>query len=124
MKSQKILILIVALVLMAGTAGALAWLRANQKLGTPQLKGTPIPDSIRMNISLPERVLDFTSTNIPEPAVALGYFPKDTSYTERFYTAPGLTGPGIQCTAILMGSDRTSIHRPEYCLPGQGWTTT
>jgi hypothetical protein len=31
-------------------------------------------------------------------------------------------GLRIQSTAILMGADRTSIHRPEYCLPGQGWT--
>jgi hypothetical protein len=120
MKNQKIIILVVALVLMAGTAGALAWLRANQKLGPPGLKGTPIPDSIRMNIALPERVLDFTSTNVPEPEVAIDYFPKDTSYTERAYFTPN--GLRIQGTAILMGADRTSIHRPEYCLPGQGWS--
>jgi hypothetical protein len=24
-------------------------------------------------------------------------------------------------TTVLMGSDRTSIHRPDICLPGQGW---
>jgi hypothetical protein len=120
MKNQKWLILCVALLLMAGTAGALTWLRVNQKLGAPGLKGTPIPGSIRMQISLPERVLDFTSTNVPEPDVAIGYFPKDTSYTERFYH--GADGLGVQCTAILMGADRTSIHRPEYCLPGQGWS--
>jgi hypothetical protein len=80
----------------------------------------PIPGSIRLQIDLPERVLDFTSTNVPEPEVAIGYFPKDTSYTERLYRSPD--GLRIQCTAIVMGADRTSIHRPEYCLPGQGWT--
>ena len=120
MKHQKILILIVALMLMAGTAGALAWLRANQKLGTPGVKGTPIANTLRMNIALPERVLDFTSTNVPEPDVVSGYLPTDTSYTERAYYAPD--GLRIQGTAILMGADRTSIHRPEYCLPGQGWS--
>jgi hypothetical protein len=120
MKNTKWLMLVVALMLMAGTAAALTWLRTNQKLGVPGVKGTPVADSIRINISLPERVLDFTSTNVPEPAVAIGYFPTDTSYDERFYTAPD--GLGIQCTAILMGADRTSIHRPEYCLPGQGWS--
>lgn len=120
MKNQKTLILIVALVLIAGTAGALAWLRANQKLAPPGVKGTPIPGTIQMNIALPERVLDFTSTNVPEPDVVLGYLPKDTSYTERVYFTPD--GHRIQGTAILMGADRTSIHRPEYCLPGQGWT--
>ncbi len=120
MKTKKWLLLVVTLLLMAGTAGALTWLRENQKLGTPGVRGTPIPDSVAINIDLPAQVLDFTSTNVPEPAVALGYFPKDTSYSERFYTAPN--GQNIQSTAILMGTDRTSIHRPEYCMPGQGWS--
>ncbi|HTV43073.1 MAG TPA: exosortase-associated EpsI family protein [Candidatus Sulfotelmatobacter sp.] len=120
MKSQQWLFLTLALVLMAGTAGALTWLRANQKLSDPGVKGTQIPGKMLMTIALPERVLDFTSTNVPEPDVAIGYFPKDTSYTERRYTNP--TGIRIQNTVILMGADRTSIHRPEYCLPGQGWT--
>lgn len=120
MKSQKIIMLAAALVLMAGTAGALTWLRASQKLGKPGIVATPIPGSIVMKIALPAQVLDFTSTNVPEPAVALGYFPKDTSYAERIYRAPD--GQRIQSTIVMMGSDRTSIHRPEYCMPGQGWT--
>jgi hypothetical protein len=120
MKTQKWLILFLALVLMAGTAGALTWLRANQRLGKPGLKGSPIPGSIRVNIDLPERVLNFTSTNMPETKEVLGYLPQDTSYAGRVYTAPD--GFRIQNTAILMGADRTSIHRPEYCMPGHGWT--
>lgn len=120
MKTQERLLFIVALVLMAGTVCALAWLRANQKLGEPGVKATPIPDSIRMTIHLPERVLDFTSTNVPEPAEVAGYLPKDTSYAGRLYTAPD--GLHIQSMVILMGADRTSIHRPEYCIPGHGWT--
>lgn len=119
MKNPKWTLLAVALVLMAGTAAALAWLRANQKLGEPGIKATQIPGQVQMNIALPERVLDFTSTNIPEPAVAVGYFPADTSYSERMYFDPD--GLRIQSTVVLMGADRTSIHRPEYCLPGQGW---
>ena len=112
--------LVVALVMMAGTAAALTWLRTNQRLGTPGIKAASIPGSVMMNISLPDRVLDFTSTNVPEPALVVGYLPKDTSYAERIYTAPD--GFRLQSTAILMGADRTSIHRPEFCLPGQGWT--
>jgi hypothetical protein len=120
MKHQKWLILFVALALMAGTAVALTWLRANQKLGKPGIKATLIPGSVMMKIDLPERVLDFTSTNVPEPEVVLGYLPKDTSFSERWYQAPD--GVWVTATVILMGADRTSIHRPDYCLPGQGWT--
>ncbi|MFZ0828587.1 MAG: exosortase-associated EpsI family protein [Verrucomicrobiia bacterium] len=120
MKHQKWLMLLIALALMAGTVGALTRLRASQKLGKPGVKATPIPGSVMMKIDLPERVLDFSSSNMPEPEVVLGYLPKDTSYVERYYWAPdGFWATG---TIILMGADRTSIHRPDYCLPGQGWT--
>ncbi len=120
MKNQKWVLLFVALVLMAGTAFALTWFRANQKLGRPGIKAETIPGSVMMKINLPERVLDFTSTNIPEPQVVLNYLPPDTSYAERIYFAPD--GFQAQGTIILMGADRTSIHKPEYCLPGQGWS--
>jgi len=120
MKIQKWLVFFVALGLMAGTAGALTWLRANQKLGKPGIKAMAIPGSVMMKIELPERVLDFTSTNMPEPEVVVGYLPKDTSYAGRLYTATN--GLQINSTIILMGADRTSIHKPDYCLPGQGWS--
>ena len=119
MKHQKWLILIVVFVLLGGTAGALVWLKGHQRLGKPGIMATSIPESTMMKIDLPERVLDFTSTNVPESEVELGYFPKDTSYARRLYQAPD--GFGVSTTVVLMGADRTSIHRPEYCLLGQGW---
>jgi hypothetical protein len=119
MKHQKWIILSVALVLIAGTAFALTWFRANQKLGRPGIKAEAIPGSVLMKINLPERVLDFISTNLPEPQIVLDYLPPDTSYTERIYTAPD--GFWVQATIVLMGGDRTSIHKPDYCLPGKGW---
>src|SRR5277367_4749270 len=120
MKNQKWLLLVVVFVLIASTAGALTWLKKNQKLGRPGIKATPIPGSVIMKIDLPARVLDFASTNMPEPQVVLNYLPKDTSYAERIYIAPD--GSQTSGTIILMGADRTSIHKPDYCLPGQGWT--
>jgi hypothetical protein len=120
MKKQKWILLFVALVLMAGTAFALTWFRAHQKLGQPGIIAGKIPGSVMMKINLPERVLDFSSTNMPEPQVVLDYLPPDTSYAERLYFAPD--GFQAQGTIILMGADRTSIHKPEYCLPGQGWS--
>lgn len=120
MKNQKWMILFVALMLMAGTAVALTWLKTNQKLGQPGIRATPIPGKVMMTLELPERVPGFTSTNVPESEVELGYFPKDTSYVRRLYEATD--GLKVSATIIMMGADRTSIHRPDYCLPGQGWT--
>ena len=118
-QKQKWLLLGIVLVLVMGTAGALTWLKSHQRLGHPGIKGAPIPGSVLLKIELPERVLDFTSTNVPEAQVVLDYLPKDTSYAGRLYTATN--GLQINSTIILMGADRTSIHRPEFCLPGQGW---
>ena len=120
MKYQKMLLVVVVAGLMAGTAGVLTWLRSNQRLGKPGIKATPIPGSVAMTLELPAQVLDFTSTNVPEPQVVLNYLPKDTSFAERLYQMPD--GFVATATIILMGADRTSIHRPDYCLPGQGWT--
>jgi hypothetical protein len=119
MNKQKGLVLLVTLTLMAGTVGALTWLKGRQKLGPPGIIAAPIPGSVMMKIDLPERVLDFNSTNVPEPEVVANYLPKDTSFVERSYTSPD-GSPSIYATIVLMGQDRTSIHRPEYCLIGQG----
>ncbi len=45
--------------------------------------------------------------------------PKDTSYAQRLYMATN--GFWVNANIILMGMDRTSIHKPDFCLPGQGW---
>jgi Protein of unknown function (DUF3485) len=116
---QKIILFAVTLALIAATAGALTWLKAKQRLGAPGLKAVPVPGSATLRIELPANVLDFTSTNMPEPEVVLGYLPKDTSYASRHYT--DTNGAWAMANVILMGADRTSIHRPDYCLPGQGW---
>jgi hypothetical protein len=119
MKTQKWLLLLLAFALMAGAAGVLARLKAFQKIGKPGIIATPIPGSLQMKLELPERVLDCTSSNIPESEIELGYFPQDTSYARRIYQSPD--GFAISSTIILMGADRTSIHKPDYCLTGQGW---
>jgi hypothetical protein len=118
-KSQRRILFSVALVLIAATAGGLNWVKTHQKLGRPGVMAVTIPGSTQMKMDLPERVLDFTSTNMPEPEIVLGYLPPDTSYAERIYTAPD--GFQVQGAIVLMGADRTSIHKPDYCLPGQGW---
>jgi EpsI family protein len=48
--------------------------------------------------------------------------PADTGYSRRNYV--NLTNPAQQVffSVVLSGRDRSSIHRPEICLVGQGWT--
>ncbi|TAL03090.1 MAG: exosortase-associated EpsI family protein, partial [Verrucomicrobia bacterium] len=42
-----------------------------------------------------------------------------TSYGSRRYISPD--GFLAQVNVVLMGADRTSHHKPQYCLPGSGW---
>jgi len=119
MKSRNILLLIIVLVLIAGGAGALTWLKQNQKLGTPGIRATPISGSIKMNFDLPAHVPGYTSERVPEATIVLDTLPKDTSFAQRRYTMTN--GFWVNASIVLMGADRTSIHKPEFCLPGQGW---
>ena len=119
MNAKKIILFGVALALVGGTAFALSQIKSHRRLGSPGIKAEAIPGSSVMKISLPENVADFTSSNVPTAQVVLDYLPKDTSFAQRHYVAPD--GMFVQANMILMGDDRTSIHQPDYCLPGQGW---
>jgi hypothetical protein len=45
--------------------------------------------------------------------------PKDTEGSRRLFKDK--YGNELFCSIVLAGRDVTSIHRPELCLPGQGW---
>lgn len=117
-----------ALGLMGVTAYGLVHLQALQRLGTPGVRLVP-HNVLRQDgtiactnsIPLPEDVLDFTSKEEPIAKVVTDWLPKDTVYAQRTYEAPDKFW--MQANVVLMGTDRTSIHKPEYCLAGQGFTT-
>jgi hypothetical protein len=119
MTKQKWIVLIAALGLMGAAAGLLADLRANQRLGHPAVKTSPIPDSVRLRVDLPERVLDYTSEAVEVDKRTFEWLPQDTSFGQRLYKAPD--GFEVSVNVVLMGSDRTSLHKTEFCLEGQGW---
>ena len=104
---------------MGGAAGLLTRLQANQKLGRPGVKTSPIPGSPRLQVDLPERVLDYTSEAVEVDKRTLDWLPQDTSFGQRLYRAPD--GFEVSVNVVLMGSDRTSLHKTEFCLEGQGW---
>ncbi len=46
---------------------------------------------------------------------------KDTEFARKIYTSPA--GDQIYVSIVMSGDDMTnSIHRPERCLPAQGWS--
>ncbi len=71
-------------------------------------------------LDLPLAVPGYTGYPEPISEAELTQLPKDTEFARKKYLSP--EGQTIVASIILSGSDRRSIHRPELCLPGQGWT--
>jgi exosortase len=57
-------------------------------------------------------------------AVERELLPPDTGFARKHYVAVADPTKQVFLSVVLSGRDRTSIHRPEICLVGQGWTIT
>lgn len=128
MNRDKWLIGVSVMLLVASTAAVLARLQSGHQLGAPGLKMVDRkvfgPEAMVVNtntIDLPLRVLNFTSEQLEVTADELKWLPKDTTYGRRHYRTQIPRPFEIQVSVVLMGTDRTSIHKPQFCLEGQGW---
>jgi hypothetical protein len=77
-------------------------------------------------MTLPDEVDGLYGHDQKVSEAELYILPKDTSFARKSYGPPGADAPGyepfrILCSIILSGAERRSIHRPERCLPSQGW---
>jgi exosortase len=117
------------LLLMAVSAGALIDRKASQRLSTPGVKvvNEPIYAATETNrylvssnsVFLPPDVLAYRSEELPLSPTVCDWLPKDTTYGQRRYV--GRDNFWLDNMVVLMGTDRTSIHNPRYCISGQGY---
>ena len=130
MKYKNLQIIAVFSMLVALTAGVLLRVRANYVLGTPGVKVANVPMYAAfekqtnllsaVSVPLPERPLGHKSEVVHVTPAEIQMLPPDTVYGRRLYKSPdGLT---TMINVVLMGTDRTSIHKPQYCLNGLGET--
>lgn len=69
---------------------------------------------------LPDRVGAFTGKE-EQPSEGERYvLPKDTEITKKLYKDE--SGNLVNAQIVLAGAEKRSIHRPELCLPAQGWS--
>lgn len=136
MKRQAWAVGIVVLGMTAGAGVFLATQHARQTLGHPGVRvvaepiyavedgaSTNKPFAVGSNsVYLPERVLNYRSQAGPVSRTTYIALPKDTVFGHRLYAESN--GIGIDCQVVLMGADRSSIHKPQYCLKGSGFTVT
>lgn len=120
MNKTKWIFAILGLLLIGGSAAVLLKFKSQQKLGEPGVKTRPLANSRNLEVVLPETVLDYSSVWIEQTETVTNTLPPDTSFGSRLYTAPDKFW--AQVTVVLMGTDRTSLHKPEFCLTGDGWT--
>lgn len=71
-------------------------------------------------MKLPDLVGRFQGKEQEVSNSELSILPKDTEFAKKLYTDN--FGENINCQIVLAGAEKRSIHRPEVCLPGQGWT--
>ncbi|HEY8903636.1 MAG TPA: exosortase-associated EpsI family protein, partial [Chthoniobacterales bacterium] len=68
----------------------------------------------------PEHVLGYTGQPLNPSEAERVLLPTDTEIAKDLYTNPD--GDQMEAEIVLSGIEHRSIHRPEICLRGQGWT--
>jgi EpsI family protein len=85
-----------------------------------------VPKDIKMQpaaigLSLPESVGNWEGIDQPIGQAERDILGPDTQFSRKLYT--NAVGDQIYASVVMSGPDmNTSIHRPERCLPAQGWT--
>lgn len=73
-----------------------------------------------IDLNLPDSVGKFWGTKQEVSEAERVILPPDTEFAKKLYSDG--QGDNINCQIVLAGAEKRSIHRPEVCLPGQGWT--
>jgi exosortase len=86
---------------------------------TPHAHGIS-PPGIRF--ALPETVGEYWGEEVAMTDLERRILDEDVELVRRSYRP--FDGTPITCTIVLGGAEARGIHRPEVCLPGQGWSIT
>jgi hypothetical protein len=86
------------------------------------LWGSPPPSRSEAGIdmNLPASLNGFAGADQEVSKSELAILPGDTEFAKKLYS--NQRGDQISCQIVLSGSEKRSIHRPEVCLPAQGWS--
>jgi hypothetical protein len=71
-------------------------------------------------MKLPTLIGEFWGTDEPVSPSELAMLPGDTEFAKKIYQ--DLSGNSLTAQIVLSGGEKRSIHRPEICLPAQGWS--
>lgn len=94
-------------------SAAAIWL--SDRSAPPQL----VPEA-GVVMDLPTLVGEYWGTEEPVSPSELALLPGDTEFAKKIYQ--DLSGDTLTAQIVLSGGEKRSIHRPEVCLPAQGWS--
>lgn len=107
-------------VLAAGVAWATTRIDAQQ---TNPRTGVKLAADGLNPVALPNFIgLEWAGQNAPVTQIERDTLPEDTGFSRKNYVSLADRNQQVFLSIVLSGRDRTSIHRPEICLVGQGWT--
>lgn len=114
---------LVAVLVGVGAAGAVLATRHFDQLPVRSDTGVYLTADGINPVPLPPFVgVDWIGRSAAVTAIEREILPPDTGYSRRNYVALHQPGRQVFLSIVLSGRDRTSIHRPELCVTGQGWT--
>lgn len=114
---KPVFISIIALLIMGTGFGVLAPLQKDYQLSKPGIRINHC-EGLNCDIELPS-LPNYSCEQLMPSEIELAMLPKDTSIAKGIYTSED--GVQILVNVVLMGTDRTSIHKPEFCVTSQGW---
>jgi len=126
MKKSKLSVLVAALGMMVAAGVYLEIIHQRIHLGAPGVrvgKGPLFDENkhlvARQCVLLPDVVLGLKGTALPVTQGELDALPKDTTFGRKRYL--GENNFNVVTSVVLMGTDRTSIHQPQFCLEAAAW---
>lgn len=110
-----------SVVFMAGVVGFAAWRLDARQAGS--VAGVRLTADGANPVELPDFVgSGWMGRPVEVTEVERAVLPGDTGYSRKNYVSLASLDRQVFVSVVLSGRDRTSIHRPELCLVGQGWT--
>lgn len=111
---------VVVVTLAAGEMIFLGWLRGLPARGEA---GVALAADGMNPVALPAFIgTEWAGRDVAVSNVEREILPADTGFSRKLYAALGDPAQQVFVSVVLSGRDRTSIHRPELCLVGQGMT--
>jgi exosortase len=87
--------------------------RTGVKLSVDGINPAPLPNLLGA---------DWAGREVEVTPIEREVLPPDTGFSRKNYESLHDRRQQVFVSIVLSGRDRTSIHRPELCLVGQGWT--